>query len=175
VRVEQVGFRTRELVVVTTLLDAEKYAAAEVAKLYRRRGKPNSICGVSRSCSQMDHLRCREPHRVRNEFFMHLVAYNLIRKVMAIAASAAGVEPWAVSFKRRAADDGAAVAVVGHGRRGRGVVRRPAGRPSPATSSATAPTVSSRGSRSGARRNTSSCASRGKTTKSERLQGVKDI
>lgn len=30
---------------------------------------------------------------------MHLVAYNLIRKVMAVAASKAGVEPWAVSFK----------------------------------------------------------------------------
>lgn len=30
---------------------------------------------------------------------MHLVAYNLIRKMMAIAAVKAGVEPWTVSFK----------------------------------------------------------------------------
>jgi len=37
VRVEQRGFRTRELIVVTTLLDAEKYLADEIAKLYRRR------------------------------------------------------------------------------------------------------------------------------------------
>ena len=48
---------------------------------------------------QMDHLRCKKPHRVRNEFQMHLVAYNLIRKVMAMAAAKAGVEPWTVSFK----------------------------------------------------------------------------
>jgi putative transposase len=47
----------------------------------------------------MDHLRCKEPHRVRNEFSMHLVARNLIRKVMAMAAFKAGVEPWNVSLK----------------------------------------------------------------------------
>jgi hypothetical protein len=47
----------------------------------------------------MDHLRCKTPHRVRNEFYMHLVAYNLVRKVMALAAATAGVEPWTVSFK----------------------------------------------------------------------------
>ena len=34
-----------------------------------------------------------------NEFFMHLAAYNLIRQLMAVAAQAAGVEPWTVSFK----------------------------------------------------------------------------
>jgi len=48
---------------------------------------------------QMDHLRCKNPHRVRNEFYMHLVAYNLIRRVVAIAAFTSGVEPWRVSFK----------------------------------------------------------------------------
>ena len=48
---------------------------------------------------QMDHLRCKTPHRVRNEFYMHLVAYNLIRHAMAVAAARAGVEPWTVSFK----------------------------------------------------------------------------
>src|SRR5262245_47017897 len=47
----------------------------------------------------MDHLRCKTPHRVRNELWMHLIAYNLIRQVMAVAAARAGVEPWTVSFK----------------------------------------------------------------------------
>jgi hypothetical protein len=35
---------------------------------------------------QMDHLRCKTPERVRNEFYMHLVGYNLIRELMATAA-----------------------------------------------------------------------------------------
>jgi hypothetical protein len=47
----------------------------------------------------MDHLRCKTPHRVRNEFLMHLVAYNLIRRMMALAATQAKVPPWEISFK----------------------------------------------------------------------------
>jgi len=99
VHVTQKGFRTRELVVVTTLLDSERYPAAEIAKLYRRRWQAELNLRSLKIVLQMDHLRCQTPHRVRNEFSMHLVAYNLIRKVMAIAASKAGVEPWTVSFK----------------------------------------------------------------------------
>jgi hypothetical protein len=41
----------------------------------------------------MDHLRCKTPERVRNEFYMHLVGYNLIRELMATAAFRAGVSP----------------------------------------------------------------------------------
>jgi hypothetical protein len=97
--VEQKGFRTREVIVVTTLLDPEKYSAAEIAKLYRRRWQAELNLRSLKIVMQMDHLRCKTPHRVRNELYMHLLAYNLIRKVMAMAASRAGVEPWTVSFK----------------------------------------------------------------------------
>jgi hypothetical protein len=99
VPVEQKGFRTRALMVVTTLLDAERYAAAEIAKLYRRRWQAELNLRSLKIVMQMDQLRCKTPHRVRNEFFMHLVAYNLIRKVLAMAAFQAGSEPWTVSFK----------------------------------------------------------------------------
>ena len=47
----------------------------------------------------MDHLRCKKPERVRNEFYMHLTGYNLIRGVMAAAAQQAGKYPWEISFK----------------------------------------------------------------------------
>ena len=99
VRVEQKGFRTKELIVVTTLLDPKEYPAAEIAKLYRRRWQAELNLRSIKVVLQMDHLRCKTPHRVRNEFYMHLVAYNLIRKAMVIAAANAGVEPWTVSFK----------------------------------------------------------------------------
>ena len=99
VHVEQKGFRTRELVVVTTLLDGEQYAATEIAKLYRRRWQAELNLRSLKIVLQMDHLRCKTPHRVRNEFHMHLVAYNLIRRLMAIAAFREGIEPWTVSFK----------------------------------------------------------------------------
>jgi putative transposase len=97
--VHQRGFRTRNLVVATTLLDAHKYQAVAIAKLYHRRWQAELNLRSLKTVMQMDHLRCKTPHRVRNELYMHLVAYNLIRKVMAIAAAKAGVEPWTVSFK----------------------------------------------------------------------------
>jgi hypothetical protein len=97
--VHQNGFRTRNLVVATTLLDAEKYQALEIAKLFRRRWQAELNLRSLKTVMQMDHLRCKTPHRVRNELYMHLVAYNLIRKVMAVASAKAGVEPWTVSFK----------------------------------------------------------------------------
>ncbi len=99
VRVPQRGFRTKVIIVVTTLLDPEKYPAAEIAILYRRRWQAELNLRSLKIVLQMDHLRCKTPHRVRNEFYMHLVAYNLVRKVMAMAAAKAGVEPWMVSFK----------------------------------------------------------------------------
>lgn len=99
VRVEQKGFRTKQVIVVTTLLDAERYEAPEIAQLYRRRWQAELNLRSLKIVLQMDHLRCKMPHRVRNEFYMHLVAYNLIRKVMALAAFKAGMEPWTVSFK----------------------------------------------------------------------------
>lgn len=97
--VRQKGFRTQELIVVTTLLDAEVYTSEELAKLYRRRWQAELNIRSLKIVMQMDHLRCQTPHRVRNEFYMHLVAYNLIRQVLAAAAQHAGREPWMVSFK----------------------------------------------------------------------------
>ena len=99
VHVRQKGFRTRKLVVVTTLLDPKKYATEEIANLYRRRWQAEVNLRSLKIVLQMDHLRCLTPHRVRNEFYMHLVGYNLIRRLIAVAAFGAGVEPWTVSFK----------------------------------------------------------------------------
>jgi len=99
VRVSQPGMRTKSLLVVTTLLDAEQYPADEIASLYRRRWQAELHLRSIKIVLQMDHLRCKTPERVRNEFYMHLVGYNLIRGVMAAAAQQAGKCPWEISFK----------------------------------------------------------------------------
>jgi hypothetical protein len=99
VLVAQPGFRTKRLVVVTTLLDAERYPADQIAVLYRRRWQAELNLRSLKIVLQMDHLRCLTPHRVRNELAMHLVGYNLIRQLMAAAACQAGQEPWTISFK----------------------------------------------------------------------------
>lgn len=99
VRVAQQGFRTKSLVVVTTLLDAAAYPPAEIALLYRRRWQAELHLRSLKIVLQMDHLRCKTPERVRNEFYTHLLGYNLIRGVLAAAAFQSGKSPWEISFK----------------------------------------------------------------------------
>jgi putative transposase len=99
IRVVQKGFRTTSLVVVTTLLEAEQFPPEEIASLYRRRWQAELHLRSLKVVLQMDHLRCKTPQRVRDEFYMHLVGYNLIRGVMAAAAFQSGRSPWEISFK----------------------------------------------------------------------------
>ena len=99
IRVAQKSFRTKSLVVVTTLLDAEAYPPEEIAMLYLQRWQAELHLRSLKIVLQMDHLRCKTPERVRNEFFTHLLGYNLIRGVMATAALQSGKSPWEISFK----------------------------------------------------------------------------
>jgi hypothetical protein len=48
---------------------------------------------------QMDVLRCKTPELVRKELWTHILAYNLIRTIMAQAATKQGIESRALSFK----------------------------------------------------------------------------
>jgi hypothetical protein len=99
VHVEQSGFRTRDLIVVTSLRDAELYPAAELAEAYRARWQAELNLRSLKQVMQMDHLRTKTPERVRIEIAMHLLAYNLIRTVMAQAAHRRECSSREISFK----------------------------------------------------------------------------
>jgi hypothetical protein len=99
VTVEQPGFRINELVLVTTLLDAEGYPREEVANLFLERWNIELDLRSIKCVLQMDVLRCKTPEMVTKEIWMHLLAYNLIRGVMAQAAEAHGEQPRHLSFK----------------------------------------------------------------------------
>jgi hypothetical protein len=105
VRVEIRGFRVRELVVVTTLTDAECYPQAEIARLFRARWHVELDLRSIKVGVHLDDLRCKTPEMVRREILVHCLAYNLIRKVMAQAALSEERLPRQLSFA-------AAVAVV---------------------------------------------------------------
>ena len=47
---------------------------------------------------KMEVLRCKTPEMVRKEIWAHLLAYNLVRKVMAQAAAEHNLTPRQVSF-----------------------------------------------------------------------------
>jgi hypothetical protein len=98
VRVEQPGFRTRSVVVVTTLLDPEQASREELASLYRARWNNELDLRAIKVTLRMDLLRCKSPELVRKEIWTHVLAYNLIRTVMAQAAARAGIAPRSISF-----------------------------------------------------------------------------
>jgi hypothetical protein len=93
------GFRTKSIVVVTTLLDAHEYPACDLADLYRARWHAELDLRSLKQTLQMDVLRCETPAMVRKEIWVHFLAYNLIRKVMADAAEKHGILPRELSFK----------------------------------------------------------------------------
>jgi len=99
-RIVRKGYRTRSIVIATTLIDAELYPRDEIAKLYRLRWDAEINLRSLKTMMQMDVLRCKTPEMVRKEIWAHLLAYNLIRTVMAQAALVHGKHPRHLSFTR---------------------------------------------------------------------------
>src|SRR5262249_26563651 len=90
--------RAEQFHVITTILDAT-IDGGQFGDLYERRWDGEVDIRSIKSTMRMDVLRCQTPAMVEKEIWAHLLAYNLLRTVMAVAASANGIEPRAVSFK----------------------------------------------------------------------------
>lgn len=95
VRECRVGGRT----LVTTLTDARATPKPELTALYRSRWQVELDLRAIKAVMQMDILRCKTPTMVEKEIAAHLLAYNLVRAVMAQAACAHNVLPRQLSFK----------------------------------------------------------------------------
>jgi hypothetical protein len=98
-RVEQPGFRTRSVVVVTTLLDPEQASRKDLASLYRARWNNELDLRSLKSTMQMSELRGKTPEAARKEVWAHVLGYNLIRTVTAQAAARHEIPPRSISFK----------------------------------------------------------------------------
>jgi hypothetical protein len=99
VTVDNPGYRTQKFYIVTTLLDVEKYPAAEIADLYFKRWDVELFFRDIKTTIGMDVLRCQTPEMVQKEILMHFIAYNCIRRLMYEAASEANIAVRIVSFK----------------------------------------------------------------------------
>lgn len=97
-RVVQPGFRSREITLVTTLVDAERYRAAELAKLYRLRWRVETNLSHLKRTMQMDVLHCETVPGVLKELTMFALVYNLVRVVMWEAARRQEVDVDRISF-----------------------------------------------------------------------------
>jgi hypothetical protein len=84
--------------VVTTILDGS-IDGGQIGGLYERRWSGELDIRSIKSTMRMDVLRCKAPAMVEKEIWAHLLAYNLLRTVMAVAAAEVGIAPRCVSFK----------------------------------------------------------------------------
>jgi hypothetical protein len=98
-RIEIAGCRCQEVILVTTLLDAQHFSAAQLTQLYFRRWGVELHFRQIKIFLGMDGLRCLSPAMVRKELLMHLVAYNLVRALMQRASLIYHIPLGRISFK----------------------------------------------------------------------------
>jgi len=91
--------RVGGLTLVTTLVNPKEVSKDELRELYTQRWNVELDLRSIKSTMQMDVLRCKNPQMVAKEVAVHLLAYNLVRALMAKAAQGAGVLPRQLSFK----------------------------------------------------------------------------
>jgi hypothetical protein len=92
------GRRTRVVTLVTTLLDPEKYPAADLAQLYGLRWQVETNLKHLKQTLKMDVLRCGTVEGVLKELTVFVLIYNLVRRVVCEAARRQGVKPERISF-----------------------------------------------------------------------------
>lgn len=92
------GFKTRVIIVVTNLLDAEKYPKQDLMQLFSTRWHCELDLRSIKCTLKMGHLKCKTPSMVRKELWMHLLAYSVIRRKMVEAAKCHHQVPRKLSF-----------------------------------------------------------------------------
>lgn len=91
--------RLQTATLITTLLDAKAYPAAEILEAYRRRWRMEMSFDDIKTSMKMETLRGRTPDMVRKELCAGIVAHNLIRCTMMESACLHEVPVERMSFK----------------------------------------------------------------------------
>ena len=93
------GYRTKQVTLITTLLDIQLYPTLELVKIYELRWDVELDLKHIKTTLGMDILRGKTPEMVRKEIYIHLLAYNLLRTVMWQAGTQKGVNPLRISLQ----------------------------------------------------------------------------
>lgn len=93
------GFRSKARVIVTTFIDEKNVTPFDLGKLYSFRWFVELNLRSVKETMRMDILRCKTPEMVRKEIWAHILAYNLVRKVMLQSAIIHKRNPRELSFK----------------------------------------------------------------------------
>jgi hypothetical protein len=90
--------RVKRFKVLTTILNVS-IDGRQIGDLFERRWQGEVDIRSIKCTMQMEILRCKKPEMVHKEIWTHLLAYNLLRTVMAVAANENDTEPRKISFK----------------------------------------------------------------------------
>jgi hypothetical protein len=97
-RIQRRGFRSQRIIVVTTLLDAQRYTVQKLTLLYGLRWSGAEVnLRYLKTTLKMEMLTAKTPAMVRKEIWTHLLAYTLLRTIMWQAVS--GASRFCKSFK----------------------------------------------------------------------------
>jgi len=96
------GHRPEAMYFATTLRDAKRHSAEQIAALYLRRWEVELFFDDIKTSQSMDTLRCQSPDMLARELLMHMIAHNLVRMLMVQAD------------KRRAPGEGGALFLQRH-------------------------------------------------------------
>lgn len=91
--------RIKGQVLVTTMVNENEVSKQDLAALYTQRWQVELDFRNIKTTLGMDVLRCKSPRMIEKELWVNLLAYNLIRLLMAQAAVESGRMPRTLSFK----------------------------------------------------------------------------
>lgn len=95
----QKGYRVRQVTVITTLLDPQRYPAQEILYAYLRRWRLEMGLDDLKTTLPMESLRSRSPEMAQKELYTRLLAHNLVRCTMAQVAAEHTVSLDRISFQ----------------------------------------------------------------------------
>jgi hypothetical protein len=98
ITVRKRGYRPKKRIIVTTLIDVRQHRGEELAELYLQRWHAELDLRCLKQAMHMEELRSKTPAMVRKEIWVHLLAYNLIRGLIAEAARRCRRPPRTISF-----------------------------------------------------------------------------
>ena len=96
--IREKGFRPKEITLVATLLDVERYTLDDLADLFFQRWEIETNFGHLKTTMKMDVLKCKTVDGVLRELQVFALIYNMVRQVILSAASRQRVDVRRISF-----------------------------------------------------------------------------
>lgn len=92
------GFRSKEFVIVSTLLDHTLYSPEKLGELYLKRWSIELYFKDIKTTMGMEILKSKTPTQVKKEICMFAIGYNLIRNIILDSSSQTGTDISKISF-----------------------------------------------------------------------------